>query len=395
MPTLFLIVFINLLGFGLLIPLIPFYAVKLDLSYAAVTFVTMGVYSLAQFIMAPIVGRLSDHYGRKPILAITMFGTAISYVLLIYADTPEMLFFARAFAGINAGNLSTAYAYVADITSEEDRAKGLGLIGAAFGLGFVFGPVLGGFLAGDSYETANYVLPSAVSAALSTLAGLGVVIFLKESLSHEIRDKIKTQVLPPLQDRLKLAFGRQILAMLVITGFLFVTTWSQFEVIYPLWAEQVLAFGPRDVALTLGYVGVVSAIIQGGLIGPLTNRFGEHALLFTSLFLVMLGYVVLAGSSSLTMVMLSITLLTAGSALFNPSISSLVSKEADDTEQGAVLGIYQGAGSLARILGPSVSGIIFEAYGASAPYLAGAVLIIPALLMVWQIMRHRRTLTHA
>ena len=370
--------------------MIPFYAVKLGLSDAAVTFVTMGVFALVQFISAPIVGRLSDRYGRKPILAITMIGSALSYAMLIVADTTEMLVFARAFGGLNAGNLAIAFAYVADITTEDNRARGLGLLGAAFGLGFVFGPVIGGFLAGDSYETANYVLPAVVSTVLSLIAALGVIFLLKESLSKELREELKNRPPLPLKEKLQIAFGRQTLALLVMIGFLFVTSWSLFEVIYPLWGDRVMHFGPRDVAWTLGYVGVVSAIIQGGAIGPLTTKFGEHNLLVSAIVLVCVGFVTLANASTIITMGLALTLLSGGSALFNPSISSLVSKSAEASEQGSVLGVYQGAGALARIAGPSIAGWIMGEYGAQIPYMVAAFILVPTLIMIFWIIQRRR-----
>ena len=394
MPTLVLIVFINLLGFGILLPLIPFYAVKLDLSITAVTFVTMGVYSLAQFVASPFVGKLSDRIGRKPVLAVTMMGTAASYAIMMYADTVELLVLSRVLGGLNAGNLATAFAYVADSTTEENRARGLGLLGAAFGMGFVIGPALGGFLAGETIENADYVSPALAATAMSAIAALCVIFLLKESLSEDIRDQIRQKPKVPLWERLHVAFGRQTLALLVLTGFVYITAFTMFETIYPLWGHAVLDFGPRDIGLTLLYIGIISVVIQGGAIGPLTKKFGEHKLVLASLILVGISFVTLANSQTLWSALVSLTFLSIGSSLFNPSISSLVSKSADATEQGSVLGIFQGAGSLARVIGPIISGLIVDLLGFGAPYTIGAILMIPTIWMMLRVFqKHRRKLS--
>ena len=396
MPTLILIVFINLLGFGILLPLIPFYAVKLDLSITAVTFVTMGVYSLAQFVASPLVGKFSDRYGRKPVLAVTMLGTAVSYAILIFADSVELLVISRILGGLNAGNLATAFAYVADTTTEENRAKGLGLLGAALGMGFVIGPALGGLLAGESMETANYVAPAFASMVMSLIAAFGVIFFLKESLSDEIRQKLKDEPKPPLADRLRLAFGRQTLALLVLTGFVYMLAFAMFETIYPLWGADILALGPQGIGFTLLYIGIISVIIQGGAIGPLSKKFGEHKLVLVSLILVGTGLFALANSFHLWSSLASLTLIAAGGSLFNPSISSLVSKGADATEQGAVLGIFQGAGSLARVISPIMAGLLADIWGFGAPYVIGAILIVPTTIMILRLLQeNRKTLAEA
>jgi len=396
MPTLVLIVFINLLGFGILLPLIPFYAVKLELSITAVTFVTMGVYSLAQFVAAPFVGRLSDRYGRKPILAVTMLGTAISYAILAFANSVELLVISRILGGLNAGNLATAFAYVADTTTEDNRAKGLGLLGAALGMGFVIGPALGGLLAGESIETANYAAPALTSMVMSLIAACGVILFLKESLSDEIRQQSKDKPKSPLISRLRMAFGRQTLALLVLTGFVYMIAFAMFETIYPLWGADILQLGPQGIGFTLLYIGIISVIIQGGAIGPLSKKFGEHRLVLTALLLVGIGLLTLAYASHIWSALVSLTLIAMGGSLFNPSISSLVSKSAEATEQGAVMGVYQGAGSLARVISPITAGLLADFWGFGAPYVIGALLIVPTIIMILKLLQDRsKTLAEA
>jgi len=389
MPILFLIVFINLVGFGLIIPLIPFYADRLGVGVEIVT-LTIAVYSLAQFITSPITGKLSDRYGRRPILIWSLIGTVASYLILSVADNLFWLMFARVFGGLMAGNIATAYAYATDISTEENRSKFMGLIGAAFGLGFIFGPVMGGWLAGPDVATANYALPALASAGLSMVALLGVIFFLPESLSPEIKQEIAAKPKVPLAKQLHMTFHGEVLSMFVIVGFLFVISWALFESIFALWANRELGYGPSRIGTVLSFVGIIGVIVQGGLIGRLTKKFGENHLLFTALTISAIGYVLLASSTTLTMLLVALAVLAIGSGIFNPSITSLVSKEAKPSERGFVLGVYQGMASLARVLGPASGGYIFVNYGHGTPFLVGTALMIPSLIISFFIIRFRR-----
>ncbi len=390
MAILFLVVFINLIGFGLIIPLIPFYADHLNVGPTVVT-LTIAAYSLAQFVTSPITGKLSDRFGRRPILLWTLAGTILSYLILGIADNLTLLLISRIFGGIMAGNIGTAYAYATDMTTEENRSKGMGLIGAAFGLGFIFGPVMGGYLAGPDVQTANYLLPALAAAGLSGAAFLGVFFLLPESLTPELREELRTRPKVPLKQQLRITFSGQIVAMFVIVGFLFVTSWALFESIFALWANRTFHFGPSRIGMILSFVGVIGAAVQGGLIGPLTKALGEKILLVIAILLVGIGYVMLALAGDLSALILALSVLAVGGGIFNPAISSLVSKEAAPTERGFVLGVYQSASSLARVIGPSVAGFIFGTFGHGAPYYLGAALMVPALFMSWVILRHKHT----
>jgi DHA1 family tetracycline resistance protein-like MFS transporter len=383
MLILFLIVFVDLVGFGIMIPLLPFYVERVGAGPEIIT-ITLGLYSLFQFVAAPLWGRLSDKHGRKPILAWTLSGLAIFYLILGFADSLWMIIVSRVFGGLMAGNISTAFAYVADITTPETRAKGMGMgmVGAAFGLGFIFGPVIGGVLAGSDAETANFLIPALVAASLTMAAFLGVIFVLPESLSQGIRDQIRAQPKTTVGDRLKSAFNRRALTLLVCIGFAVTMAWALLETTLALWANAILSFGPREIGLLLTYVGVISVIIQGGMIGPLTKRFGERALVAVAVCFLFGGYGVLAATQGWTLLIVSMTLLAIGNALANPSLSSLVSKEADDIERGAVLGVYQGASSLARVAGPIYAGVVFVRLGPATPLEIAALCMVPALVMM-------------
>ena len=397
MMILFLIVFVDLVGFGIMVPLLPFYVERVGAGPEIIT-ITLGLYSLAQFFAAPILGKLSDRYGRKPILAWALSGFVVSYLILGFADSLAMVVVSRIFGGLMAGNISAAFAYVTDITSPETRAKGMGMVGAALGLGFIFGPVIGGVLAGPDIETANFLLPALVAASLTTVALLGVIFVLPESLSQDVRDKIRNSPKISITAKIKAVFNRRALTLIVLIGFGITMAWALLETTLALWANSVLSLGPRDIGLLLTYVGVIAVIVQGGMIGPLTKRFGEQGLVATAVCFLFSGYGVLAAAQDWTFLIISMTLLAIGNALANPSLSSLVSKEADETERGSVLGVYQGASSLARVVGPMYAGLVFVQLGPAAPFVIAAVCMIPTLLMVILLPRYNQasnTKTHS
>lgn len=381
MATLFLIVFINLLGFGIIIPILPLYALRLGAGPELVSIV-IGLYSLMQFITAPLIGRWSDTYGRRPILIWSLALSAVSYVMLAVADSMEMLIASRIVGGAVAGNLATAFAYVTDVTAPEKRAKSMGMLGASFGMGFVFGPALGGLLAGADTATADFMTPALVAAVLTVVAMLGVIFKLPESLSPELRAKAAAQPKLNLAAQIRVVASRRALLALSGLGLTAMVIWSLLEATFSMWANDVLAQGPRDIGTLFAFIGVLSAGVQGGLMGPLSKRFGERRLIGTTLAAYAVGFVWLATVSTTTALFAAMAVLALGNALFNPSMSSLVSKEAAAHERGAVLGVYQSAGSLGRIIGPAIAGFIYAGFGPGAPYWLSAALAIPAAILL-------------
>lgn len=240
MPVLFLVVFVDLVGFGLLLPLLPFYVQRVGAGPELITFV-LGLYSLAQFVAAPLWGRLSDRYGRKPVLALTSIGLGLSYVLLAFADSLALVAASRIFGGLMAGNIATAQAYVADVTTPETRARGMGVLGAAFGLGFIVGPAIGGILAGSDVGDANFTAPALAAMVLSFTASIGVVVFLKESLPHDAAARAAMTPRATWAEKCAAIAHRRMLAVLVVSGFLVITAWAQFETVFALWANAVFA----------------------------------------------------------------------------------------------------------------------------------------------------------
>lgn len=371
---LFAVVVIDLLGFGIIIPLFPFMGVRLGLSPAEITLI-LAVYSFCQFLAAPVWGRLSDRFGRRPILMCGMLGAAASYVLLAFADSPTWLVASRALGGLMAGNLSAAFAYASDVTDERDRAKGLGLIGAAVGLGFTLGPAIGGQLSGDS-DHANLVLPSLVAASLSVAALVSVWLFLPES--HFDRTSSRVRGLAAWRSVLQ----RPVLAQLVAAAFLITTAHATLESIIALWALDEFGFGPREVGLLFLLIGGVLVIMQGGVVGRLTCRFGELRVAVAGVVSYLLGLASLALASDIAPAVLGGFLCGVGAGAYTPSLSSLVSKQAGRTERGLVMGTYQSSTSLARIVGPAISGSVYMGIAHEAPFLLAIVIAAPALWLI-------------
>lgn len=378
MPTLFLIILVDLIGFGLVIPLLPFYALRFAASPQQVT-ALLAIYSLMQLFAAPFWGRLSDRIGRRPVLMVSMAASVAAYFWIGSAGELWMLFAARALAGACAGNIAAAQAYIADITKPEDRAKGMGLIGAAFGLGFIIGPALGGVLAGNNPATADVETPAWVAAGLSFFAFCGVVMLLRESFPADQRGRrgpTRNRLLAILE-----VLGRPVLSRLILIFFLVILAFAGMESTFALWAIGQFGWGPRQVGYVFSYVGFVSATLQGGLIGRLTGAFGEERLLLCGLALIGAGLLVLPFSQGLAVLALAVTALALGMGLMQPSLTSLISRRAGREEQGEVMGVSQSVGSLSRVLGPAAAGFFFGEFGRDAAFFWGAVLVAAALFV--------------
>jgi DHA1 family tetracycline resistance protein-like MFS transporter len=382
MPILFLIVFVDLVGFGLIIPLLPFYGERFAASPQLVTML-LAVYSLMAMIAAPLWGRLSDRIGRRPVLMASMFAAALAYLWLGLASALWMLFAARALAGACAGNIAAAQAYVADVTPPERRARGMGMIGAAFGLGFIIGPAVGGIVAGNELATADLETPGLIAAGLSLIAFLGVVLLLPESRPPGERGQPSRGRIAALCN----ALGRPVLSRLLVVFFLVILAFAGMESTFALWAMRQFDWGPAQVGYALTFVGLLSAIMQGGLIGMLTRRFGEERLMLSGLALIALGLLVLPFAHHLAPLLVALAALALGMGAMQPTLNSLISRCAGPEEQGEVMGVAQSIGSLSRVLGPLIAGALFEAFGRNSPFLWGAVLVGGALLVGWRLPR--------
>jgi DHA1 family tetracycline resistance protein-like MFS transporter len=364
----FLIVFIGLLGFGIILPLLPLYAETFGASPFTIG-VLLASYSLMQLVATPYLGALSDRFGRRPVLIISQIGTVLSFTLLGLANSLLLLFIARILDGISGGNISTAQAYISDITDEQDRAKAYGLIGAAFGLGFILGPAIGGFLS----QGANYHIPAFAAAAMSLLSLLLTIFVLPESLSPERRN---LQRKPHIIDTVALrrAWGYEQLGQLLLIFFLMNVAQAGFQGLFALFNNRQFAFGARETGYILAYVGVLAVLVQGGGIGPMVRRFGERRTLQVGLALAAIGLVWAGFVEHWQILLLALVPVALGLGVTTPTATSLITRESPPAARGQVLGISQSFAALARILGPLTAGLAFE-YEVWGPFVLAGVLI--------------------
>ena len=356
MAILFLVVFIDLVGFGLIIPLLPFYAEYFQASPDVVGLV-MATYSFTQFLAAPMWGRLSDRVGRRPVLLVSLAGAVVAYIGLGLVDSLWMLFAARALGGAMAGNIAAAFAYVADVTTPENRARGMGLIGAAFGLGFIAGPAIGGILAGPDPINADYQTPAFAAAGLSLAALALAAALLKESLAPEMRARAPAKQSRWLEFRDILM--RPKVGLLIGLSFLATFVFAGMETTFAMWSRRQFGWGPEQNGYLFASVGFLAAGIQGGLVGRLAGAFGEARLITHGAVSLAAGMVLLPFADSLTVLAASMILMAYGFSIINPSLNSLISLQVGKDEQGSVFGVGRSATTLARVVGPVWAGFLF------------------------------------
>jgi MFS family permease len=405
------VVFLDLLGFGIIVPILPFYTRSFPGGTEFVIGLLAASYSAMQFLAAPLLGSLSDRYGRRPVIVLSLAGGAVAWTVFGLADALWTLFLARSLAGAMGGNLSAAQAYVADVTPPERRAGALGLLGAAFGLGFVFGPGIGAVLSFDATVAAvdgavpaavpitRFSLPSFAAAALSLAGAAVAVAFLPESRSLASDDAVGGSGRPSqvglLLEAARSAALRPLLAAFFVTSFAF----SGVTVMFIPFVADVFGYTASGSALLLTYIGVLSVLVQGVLVGPLTERYSSSRLAPAGAAVLTVGLVglpatpLLAGGlpdltglvgfldADLLALLVVLGVIPVGNGILNVSLTALVSTTAAGDRQGSAFGVTQGAGSLARTVGPVVMGGLYTLLGYRAPFLLGAVLLVPVLFI--------------
>ena len=380
MRILFFVVFVELIGFGVIIPLLPFYGEHFQASPAVVGLL-MASYSLAQFITAPLWGQLSDRVGRRPVLLVSLAGAATSYVALAFAGHLWVLFAARIFGGGMAGGITAAFAYAADVSTPANRAKAMGVVGAAFGIGFVFGPAIGGILAGSDPATADFTSPALVAGALSTTAFLLTLFVLPESLTPERRAARGEAGAIGRMRAFRLALGRPMLLRLIALMFLSTFVFAGMETTFAMWSRREFGWGPEQNGYLFALVGIVSAFVQGGLVGRLARRVGEIRLVAIGAALLALGMFGIPLSPHLALLIPAVAAAALGFGLLTPSLNSLVSLQAASGMQGGMMGVARSATTLARVLGPTFAGLIFQYFGRQAPFLVGAAIMVGVVVV--------------
>ena len=377
--TIFVIVFVDLLGFSLILPLLPYYAETFGAN-PTVTGFLVASYALAQLLGAPLLGRLSDRIGRRPVLLVSIFGTFLGFILLGAARSLWVLFAARIIDGLTGGNISVAQAYITDVSDEKNRAKALGMIGAAFGLGFIIGPAVGGLL-----STWGYNVPAFAAAALSLVNLTLVFFFLPESLSPARRAMLALRPRPSFTlEALWCALSRPRVGPLLHTRLFFALASATFQTVFTLYAQYKLGLNARTTGLVLAYVGVLAVIVQGGAIGWMTKRYSDKQLILTSTVVMTLSLAAWAFVPNLWMLLLVLAPLSAANGTLNTVLNSALTKSVYPEEVGGTLGLAASIESLSRVVAPSVGGVLLQNVGTWAPGIFSALVMVWVVTFVWR-----------
>lgn len=384
MPILFGVILLDLIGFGIVIPILPFLsptlgADKMDIALIIVT------YAACAGLAGPLWGRLSDRIGRKPVIMICLAGAACAYLMLGLASQLWMVFAARGFAGLVAGNFGVASAMIADITTPQNRARGMGLIGAAFGLGIVLGPMLGGLLSGTD---GSFTLPCIVAGGMSLLAMLAAALFLPESLPTEKRRGNRERVArgPSFSNYgLLQASGNRLLVSQFV---LHQAAVSSVTYLFPLWMGDLLAWNAREVGMVFGIQGVLMVIFQGGLLGPLVRRLGEWRLLCLAIFALLLGLLSAAFAVNMHAMVGSVFLAMTGATLCIPLLNTIVSYTTKLEVRGRMMGITSAASSWGRVVGPLLAGTNLAVLGYRGAWLGSAGIV--SIYLLWACLQWAR-----
>ena len=368
----FMTLFIDATGFGIIIPLLPFYAETFQAGSAALA-VLIASFPLMQFIFSPILGRISDNLGRKPVLVISILTSAGSFVLFAVANSFFILLLSRIVAGL-ATETAVAQAYIADITSKKERASGIGKTGAAHAAGFIIGPAIGGTL-----SVYGFSAPGFAAVFLTVINLLFVLFFLPESLPQE--DSI-LQVVANSNDgflrKLLDAFSKPLIGTVLLIFFIVFLSWSAIPVIMPLLGVIFFGFGSVEMSYFFIYMGTIQIVWQGVLIGRLTEKIGEEKLIAFGPLLLMLGIFLMPLIPNIVVFVFSLTMISLGAGMMRTVVPSFISKISPANEQGGILGVTTGVASIARVPGPLIGGYLFEFAGLAAPFFASAAMLIVA-----------------
>lgn len=372
--SIILIVFIDLLGFSLIIPLLPYYAKTFNASATAIGLL-LASYAAAQLIGAPLLGRASDKYGRRPILLISVLGTFLGFLLFGFSNSLIMLFASRILQGITGGNLSVAQAYITDVTDAKSRNRGLGLIGAAFGMGIIIGPALGGILSGI-----NLHIPAFVAASLSFINLLLISLWLPESLPPEKRAQISGGRPAITLNSLLQALRRPLSGPLLITRFFYGLAFAILQSIFSLFVLERFNMNVTTTGLVLTYVGVVSVFTQAWLVGKLSQRFPDQVLIISGIIFMTFGLAAWAFAPTVALMVISVTPIALAGGMLNTILSSALTKTVEPQEVGGILGLSTSIESFTRVLSPLLGGYLLDKVATWAPGSFSAILMIVTLI---------------
>ncbi|MCF8435475.1 MAG: MFS transporter [Ignavibacteriales bacterium] len=374
-------IFIDLMGFGILIPILPSFSSKiLGISDFSIGIV-IAVYSLLQFLFNPIFGKISDKYGRRPVILYSLFLTSMSYIIFSFSTTFFLLLISRIIAGFGGSNIGAAQAYIADITAPHERAKGMGLIGAAFGLGFLFGPLIGGYLSTFGYEIAGFA-----AAGFSFIAFIFAYFFLPESLKEK-KDQTKISIKLIDFNYTAKVLSRMPLGLFVTLFFIIVFSMANIYGTFALLTLKVYHLNDQQTGYMYGIIGLIGAIVQGGLIRKLSEKFSDMTLVRYGMILMIIGLSLLPYGGTITGLAIVTIILAVGTGILQPTVLSLVSKFSPENEQGSILGVNQSLASLGRVLGPLWGGFSYDFLGYQFPFLTGAFTTLITFLLITSVFK--------
>lgn len=375
----FLVVLIDLIGFGIIIPILPRYSETHFGANELQIGILIASFSFFQLLSSPLLGRLSDRIGRKPVITFSLFVSSISYLIFAFAPNYWVALLSRSISGIGGGSISAAQAYIADVTESSDRTKGMGILGMAFGLGFVLGPFIGGMLA-----EWGYIVPNLSASFFSFIALILTRLFLEESLKTKSEFKIKaSDILSTFKSsRFQKAFSNVYVGRFLLIFFIITFSIANTYGVIPIFAYRYLHFSDREIGYIYAVIGIIGVIFQGYLIGKLSRIISEKFLILVGMLLMCSGLALIPFSTELVYLMwLLVVIVSIGLALINPTILSFISKLTSSKEQGEILGVNQSMGSLGRVIGPIWGGFSFNVFSYGAPFWTASIFTLIALLI--------------
>ncbi len=386
LPTLLSVMFINLLGFGIVVPLLAFYGKSFTASPLQISLI-FSAYAIGAFFGEPFWGRLSDRVGRKPILISTVSGNCLCYLAMAFAPNVYFAIFARILGGLMSGNGSVIQGYIADVTPPDERSGKMSLIGAAFNFGFIFGPALGGLLVNTHAGHAGFRPPFFVCAGLSAACVIGLALFVKESRVHIDRFSHQPSRWAVLGD----AVTHPVIARLMLVTFLAGCAFTGTESIFGLWTQARFGWEPPQVGLAFGAVGVVAAICQIWLTGRLSKRYGEARMLALGMAIVAVATTLQPSGYGAITVVTFLAFSAFGQSVAWPNVSALISRNTASEHQGQYLGLNNAVGALSRAVAPTCAGLLFSHAGVNAPFYFSGLIMLPAIAFAWTSRRKNRT----
>jgi len=383
LPTLLSVMFINLLGFGIIVPLLPFYAKSFQAPAWQIALI-FSAYAMGSFFGEPFWGRLSDTVGRKPILICTVMGNCLCYLALAFAPNISVAFIVRFLGGMASGNGAVIQGYIADVTPPHERTAKMSLLGAAYNIGFIVGPALGGLLANPAEGHAGFRTPLLIASGLSALCVAGLALFLRESRGHR-----RSSARPSRWSVMNTAVTNPIVGRLMLVTFLVGCAFNGIESIFGLWTQARFDWGPQQVGAAFAATGIVSAICQIAITGPLSKRFGEARVLTAGMALTTVCAVLQPFSVAGWMIVALLSVSAFGQSVAWPNVSALLSRNVDWEHQGQYLGLNNAVGAAARLVGPSIAALVFSNIAVDAPFFSAGLMVVPAIFFAWYAATHK------